>query len=70
MRKTLEVHVGYLDTEESRALKARVHDLSEVAAKQVICGIIQIFTMKAKLSIPIFEEIIEDAWKFGKASVL
>jgi hypothetical protein len=67
MRKTVEVHVGYLDNEESHALKARVYDLSELAAKQVLYGIIQIFTMKAKLSIPTFEEVIDDAGKFGKA---
>ena len=67
MRKTIRIHVGYLDTEESRALKARVYDLSELEAKQVLYGIIQIFTMKAKLSIPIFEEVIDDAGKYSKA---
>jgi len=67
MKKTVEVHVGYLDTEEAKMLKARVYDLSELAAKQVLYGIIQIFTMKAKLSIPVFEEVIDDAGKYGKA---
>jgi hypothetical protein len=66
MKKTVEVWVGYLDTEESRTLKARVYDLSELAAKQVLYGIIQIFTMKAKLSIPNFEEVIDDAGRYQK----
>jgi len=67
MKKTVEVHVGYLDTEESHALKARVYDLNELAVKQALYGIIQIFTMKAKLSIPIFEEVLDDAGKYSKA---
>ena len=66
MKKTIDVRVGYLDTEESKTLKARVYDLSELAAKQVLYGIIQIFTMKAKLSIPVFEEVIDDAAKYSK----
>jgi hypothetical protein len=67
MKKTREVYAGCLDIEESRALKARVYDLSELAAKQVLYGIIQIFTMKGKLALPVFEEVIDDAGKYGKA---
>jgi len=64
MKKTRQVYGGCLDIEESRALKARVYDLSEAAAKQVLYGIIQIFTMKAKLGLPVFEEVIDDAGKY------
>ena len=67
MKKTLEVHIGYLDTEEARAFKAIVYDLSELAAKQALYAIIQFFSIKAKMAIPVFEEIIDDAGKYSKA---
>ena len=52
---------------EARALKAQVYDLSEVAVKQALYGIIQILSVRGNLPRPIFEEIIDDATKYYKA---
>jgi hypothetical protein len=50
----------------AKGLKASVYDLSEAAAKQVLYGIIQIFSVRANMSSSIFEEVIDDAVRYSK----
>jgi hypothetical protein len=65
MKNTLRTPVVCFNPAEARALKARVYDLSELAVKQALYGIIQILSVRANLPRPIFEEIIDDATKYS-----
>jgi hypothetical protein len=48
-------------------LKAAVHDLSELAAKQALYAIIQVLAGAPHIRRPTFEEIIDDAKKLTEA---
>jgi len=54
-----------LSQSESKMLKARVYDLSEIAAKQALYGIIDFMSTRVKLPRRAFEEIIDDAVKYN-----
>ena len=66
MKDTLKVPMVHLNPGEARALKARVYDLSEVAAKQALYGIIQILSFKVNMSRSMFEEVIDDSVKYSE----
>ena len=66
MKDTLKVPMVHLNPGEGKMLKARVYDLSELAAKQALYGIIQVLAFKVNVSRSMFEEIIDDAEKYSK----
>ena len=55
-----------LNPVESRDLKAAVYDLSEVAVKQLVYGIIQILSLKSIVIKEQFLEILDDARKYSQ----
>ena len=57
--------VAKLNPGEVKELKARVFDLSELATKQALYGIIQILSFRINVSRNMFQEIIEDAVKYN-----
>jgi len=63
-RKT--VHL--LNPGEAKTLKAAVYDLSELAAKQALYGIVQVLSFNHKISREEFQEIIDDARKYSDLS--
>ena len=65
MEEKTQLREGFLTSEEAKALKARVYDLDEGAAKQALYGIIQIFTIKSRFVTGYFEELIDDAQKYS-----
>lgn len=66
MKDTLKTPMVHLNPGEAKALKARVYDLSELAAKQALYGFIQILSFKVNVSRSMFEEVIEDAVKYSE----
>lgn len=65
MEDKLSGVVTKLKPGEAKILKARVYDLSELAAKQALYGIIQVLSLKVNVSRSIFEEVIDDAEKYS-----
>jgi hypothetical protein len=65
MKDTPKVMVRPLNPGEAHTLKARAYDLSELAAKQALYGIIQVLSVKSNVSRRIFEEVIDDAEKYN-----
>lgn len=57
--------VTKLNPGEAKELKARVFDLSELATKQALYGIIQVLSFRANVTRTMFEEIIDDASKYS-----
>jgi len=55
-----------LNPGEAKVLKAQVYDLSELAAKQALYGIIQVLSFKGNVSRPQLEEVIDDATKYSQ----
>ncbi|MDP2362675.1 MAG: hypothetical protein Q8M94_02775, partial [Ignavibacteria bacterium] len=53
--------------DEARILKAQVYDLSEIAAKQALFGIIQVLTLKTSITQAQFKEILDGAGKYYQA---
>lgn len=51
---------------EAKVLKATIYDLSELAAKQALYGIVQILSLKIHLNRYHFEEILDDARKLSE----
>lgn len=49
---------------ESRSLKARIFDLSESAAKQVLYGLVQHLLVCASVRTDVLRDAIDDAAKF------
>ena len=66
MKDTLSQKAIALNLGEAQILKARVYDLSELAVKQALYGIIQILSFKVNVSRSMFEEVIDDASKYSK----
>jgi hypothetical protein len=66
MKDTLKVPMVHLNPGEAKVLKARVYDLSELASKQALYGIIQILSFKVNVSRSMFEEVIDDAVKYSE----
>ena len=54
--------------DEARALKAKVYDFSESAAKQALWGMITILSFKTAISLIQFKEILDDAGKYTQAN--
>jgi hypothetical protein len=48
---------------EAHTLKAAIYDLSDLAAKQALYGILKMLSIKAHLNRIHFEEVIDDARK-------
>jgi len=61
-RKTLHP----LNPGEAKTLKAAVYDLSELAAKQALYGIVQVLSFKPRISTDTLKEIIDDARKYSE----
>jgi hypothetical protein len=55
-----------LNSVEAKDLKAAVYDLTELAAKQILYGMIQILSMKNRIIRDQFEEILDDARKYSE----
>jgi hypothetical protein len=66
MKDTLAIRPTVLNPGEAKVLKARVYDLSELAAKQALYGIVQVLSFKVNVSRSMFEEVIDDAEKYSK----
>ena len=66
MKDTLKTPMVHFNPGEAKMFKARVYDLSELAAKQALYGIIQIFSFKVNVSRSMFEEVIDDGAKYSK----
>lgn len=66
MKDTLKTPMVHLNPGEAKTLKARVYDLSELAAKQALYGIVQVLSFKVNVSRSMFEEVIDDAEKYSK----
>ena len=58
--------IPILNPGEASMLKAKVYDLSEAAAKQLLFGIIQVLSFKNSVARIQFEEILDDAEKYNK----
>lgn len=56
-----------LTIQEEAHLKAVVFDLPEKGAKQLLYGIIKIMAMSGHIVTEKFEEILDDARKYGEA---
>jgi len=54
-----------LNPGEAMVLKATIYDLSEIAAKQALYGIVQILTFRPQLHRKHLEEIVNDAKKLS-----
>lgn len=54
-----------LNQVEARDAKAAVYDLSELAAKQLLYGIVQILSLRQNLIKEQFLEILDDARKYN-----
>jgi len=61
-----KVPVRPLNPGEAHTLKARAYDLSELGAKQALCGIIQILSFKGNISGPQLKEVLDDASKYSQ----
>jgi len=66
MTDVSKVSVKPLNAGESKALKAAVYDLSELAAKQTLYGMIQILCIKVHVPMSVFKEILDDARKYDE----
>jgi hypothetical protein len=55
-----------LNPMEARDVKAAVYDLSEVSAKQLLYGVIQILSLKNSIIKEQFLEILDDAKKYSE----
>lgn len=66
MKDTLKVPMVHFNPGEAKMFKARVYDLSELAAKQALYGIIQILSFKVNVSRSMFEDVIDDAVKYSE----
>lgn len=55
-----------LNPGESKTLKTAVYDLSELAAKQTLYGVIQILSIKVHVPLSVFKEILDDARKYDE----
>lgn len=51
---------------EARDVKAAVYDLSELSAKQLLYGVIQILSFKSSIIKEQFLEILDDAKKYNQ----
>ena len=68
MERHTKKSVYPLTTEEAKTLKARVYDLSELGAKQILYGIIQALNSEGKILRPFFEEILDDGAKYSDST--
>ena len=66
MKDSLKTPMVHLNPGEAKVLKAQVYDLSELAAKQALYGIIQILSFKVNMSRSMFEDVIDDAVKYNE----
>ena len=66
MKDITGMRVVPLNPGEAKTLKARVYDLSGLAAKQALYGIIQILLFKVNISRSMFEEVIDDSVKYNE----
>lgn len=51
---------------EASVLKARIYDLSDVAAKQALYGLVQVLSCRANISRAFFESCVDDAAKYTR----
>ena len=66
MKDTPKIFIGRFNPGEAKVLKARVYDLSGLAAKQALYGIIQILSFRVNMSRSMFEGVIEDSVKYNE----
>lgn len=66
MKDTTRVKVIPLNPGGAKELKAQVYDLTELAAKQALYGIVQALSFRANITSIMFKEIIDDAVKYSK----
>jgi hypothetical protein len=66
MKDTLKLPAVHFNPGEAKVFKAKVYDLSELAAKQALYGIIQILSFKVNVSRSMFEEVIDDSVKYSE----
>lgn len=55
-----------LNPGESASLKAAVFDLSEIAAKQMLYGMIQLLSAKNSILVEHFRDCLDDARKYSQ----
>lgn len=67
MKDTVKIRVVPFNPGEAKMFKAQVYDLSELAVKQALYGIIQILSFKVNMSRTMFEEVIDDSVKYSEA---
>ena len=66
MKNILKTPVVCFNPGEAKVFKAQVYDLTELAAKQALYGIIQILSFRVNVSRSMFEEVIDDAGKYSE----
>lgn len=66
MAVTVKPSVVPLNPGEAKALKARIYDLSEVAAKQALYGLVQVLSCKPNIRRSFFEVCVDDAAKYTR----
>jgi hypothetical protein len=66
MKDTLKLPAVRFNPGEAKLFKATVYDLSELAAKQALYGIIQVLSFKVNMSRSMFEDVMDDAVKYSK----
>ena len=55
-----------LNPGESANLKAAVYDLTELAAKQMLYGMIQLLSSKSSILVEQFRDVLDDARKYAQ----
>lgn len=66
MKDTLKVPMVHFNRGEAKMFKAKVYDMSELAVKQALYGIIQILSFKVNVSRSMFEQVIDDAFEYSQ----
>lgn len=58
--------ISTLNPGEAMRLRAGIGGLSEIAARSLLYGLLQVLSLKSSISRKAFEEILDDAVKYSK----
>jgi len=55
-----------LNPGEAKVLKATIERLNGLAARQALMGVVNVLSTRARLSVGLFTEIVDDAWRLAQ----